>query len=186
MFPRWGTTQEDGGQWARYQSASAPMALSHTRQRSWCARMESGTRSHKHSTVMDFPAFRESVEVTSRAFRSKAMGFWKPGDECRVTGVWNPSMSLAMAFSACWRDCRGEADKGLIQWINSLLNGQMSSELMVLKKVRRIRKQSVGLFFDVKPSSCRSSCLARSSIDGRRLPAIAEREIRRPRLRSSA
>ena len=32
------------------------------------------------------PAFLESVQLTSRAFRSKAMGLWKPSDECRLTG----------------------------------------------------------------------------------------------------
>jgi hypothetical protein len=41
-------------------------------------------------------------------------------------------MYLATAFSACWRDCHA--------------TGQISSDLMVLKKVRRIRKQSGGLF----------------------------------------
>ena len=30
----------------------------------------------------------------------KAMGLWKPSDECRLTGLWNPSMYLATAFSA--------------------------------------------------------------------------------------
>ena len=32
-------------------------------------------------------AFVESVWLTSRALRSKAMGLWKPSDECRLTGV---------------------------------------------------------------------------------------------------
>lgn len=41
-------------------------------------------------------------------------------------------MYLAMAFSACWRDCQA--------------TGQINSGLMVLKNVRRIRKQSSGLF----------------------------------------
>jgi hypothetical protein len=41
-------------------------------------------------------------------------------------------MQLATAFSACWRDCHA--------------TGLHSSGLMVLKKVRRIRKQSSGLF----------------------------------------
>lgn len=33
------------------------------------------------------PALVESVYLTSRAFRSKAMGLWKPSDECRLTGL---------------------------------------------------------------------------------------------------
>ena len=40
-------------------------------------------------------------------------------------GLWKPR-------SACWRDCNA--------------TGQISADLMVLKKVRRIRKQSSGLF----------------------------------------
>lgn len=60
------------------------------------------------------------------------MGLWKPVDECLLTGLWNPSMYLAAAFSAWGRDCHATC--------------QTRSDLMVLKKVRRIRKQSSGLF----------------------------------------
>lgn len=38
-----------------------------------------------------------------------------------------------MAFSACRRVCQGEVDKELIQWLNFPLNGQISSDVMVLK-----------------------------------------------------
>lgn len=51
-------------------------------------------------------------------------GLWKPGDECRLTGLQNPSMYLATAFSACRRDCH--------------IVGQMSSDLIVFKKVSAI------------------------------------------------
>ena len=33
------------------------------------------------------PTFVESVWPASRAFRSNAMGLWKPSDECRLTGL---------------------------------------------------------------------------------------------------
>ena len=33
------------------------------------------------------PGFVESVYLTSRAFRSKATGLWKPSDEWRLTGL---------------------------------------------------------------------------------------------------
>jgi hypothetical protein len=31
------------------------------------------------------------------------MELWKPSDECRLTGLLNPSTYLATVFSACWR-----------------------------------------------------------------------------------
>ncbi|MBN8629373.1 MAG: hypothetical protein J0L76_00800 [Rhodobacterales bacterium] len=46
------------------------------------------------------PALVESVRLTFRAFRSKALGLWKPSHECRLTGSWNPSMHLEAAVSA--------------------------------------------------------------------------------------
>jgi len=50
------------------------------------------------------------------------MGLWKASDECRLTGSKNPSMDLATAFSACWRDCQATF--------------QIRSDLMVLKMER--------------------------------------------------
>jgi hypothetical protein len=50
------------------------------------------------------------------------MALWKRSDECRLTGLWNPSLYLATAFSACWRDCQA--------------TGQISADSLVLKRQR--------------------------------------------------
>lgn len=73
---------------------------------------------------LDLPGFVESVERTSRGQRSNAMGLRKASDECRRTGLQDPSTYPAMAFSACWRVCQA--------------TGQISSGLMALKNVSTI------------------------------------------------
>ena len=57
----------------------------------------------------------------SGAIRSKAVGLWKPSDECRLTGLQNPSMYLATAFSVYWWDCQSTS--------------QTRSDLRVLKNI---------------------------------------------------
>ena len=56
------------------------------------------------------------------AVRSKATGRRWPNGEGRPTGLQKPPMFLAMAFSACWRDCQA--------------TGQILPDLMVLKITR--------------------------------------------------
>jgi hypothetical protein len=52
------------------------------------------------------------------------MGIWKLSDYCRLTGLQNPSMYLATAFSDYRRDCHA--------------TGQITSELTFLKNVSTI------------------------------------------------
>lgn len=86
-----------------------------------------GRRNHPlrrrlHGLSGTCPAYVESGQLTSVAFRSNAMALWKRSDECCLTGLWNPSIHLATAFSACWQDCQA--------------TGQISSDSMVLKTQR--------------------------------------------------
>ena len=55
---------------------------------------------------LELPDFCGELLLTSHDFLSKIIGLWKSRDDTCLTGLWNPSMYLATAFSVCPRDCQ--------------------------------------------------------------------------------
>ena len=94
--------------------------------------------------ALDLSRIRAAQSARLRHLAFKATGLFQPGAECRRRGSQKPLMSwsgplfaigsrtMASAVSACRRVSR--------------VRRQISSALIVLKKTRRIRKRSGGLF----------------------------------------